>query len=167
MELLNALGINFKLLIVQATGFLILLFILKKFLFGRILAMINARTKEVKDTYEKTESDRKDAEENKIIYQKRLKEASAEADRKIQEAVKEARVIAEDIIRKANDNAVEIKAKAEAEIEFSRKQALSGVRDQVVDLTILSSSRLIEQSVSADTAKRLVDDVITEVGGLN
>lgn len=53
MDILNTLGINFKSIIIQGVGFLILLFVLKKFLFGKISAMIKARADEVKNTYEK------------------------------------------------------------------------------------------------------------------
>lgn len=166
MGLLDALGINFKLLIIQATGFILLLFILKKFLFGRIMGIIRARTEEVQATYEKTEKDRDEAEKLKTSYQARLSEANAEADRKVQDAVREAKVISNDIINESNEKASEIKSKAEMDIEFARKQALANVREQVVNLTLLTSSKLIAQSVNEETAKRLVDEVINEVGGL-
>jgi F-type H+-transporting ATPase subunit b len=48
-----------------------------------------------------------------------------------------------------------------------RKKALAEVRNQVIDLTILSSSRLIQQSMQRNTAEKLVDDVIKEVGKLS
>ena len=166
MELLDALGINFKLLIIQATGFILLLFILKKYLFGRIMGIIRARTEEVQSTYEKSEKDRDEAEKLKASYQARLSEANVEADRKVQDAVREAKAISNDIINKSNEKASEIKSKAEMDIEFARKQALANVREQVVNLAMLTSSKLIAQSVNEETAKILVDEVITEVGGL-
>jgi len=167
MELLGALGINFKLLIIQGAGFLLLLLILKKFLFGRIMGMINARTEEVKQTYEKTEKDLSDAAKLKTSYQTKLTEANAEADKKIQDAVREAKEIGDDIVNKSNQKAVEIKSKAQLDIENERKQALANVREQVINLTMLASAKLIEQSVNEDTAKRLVDEVVSDVGGLS
>lgn len=167
MELIDALGINAKLLIIQGVGFLILLFVLKKYLFGRILDLISARADEVKNTFEKTESDRQEAEKLKISYQQKLKEANVEADRKIQNAIVEAKSIADGILEKTNEAATEIKQKSEREIELTRKQALAGVRDQVVNLTMLASAKLIEQSVNEDTAKKLVDNVVAEVGGIS
>ena len=49
MDILDSLGVNFKAIIVQAVGFLILLFILKKYLFGRISAMLKERSEGVKN----------------------------------------------------------------------------------------------------------------------
>ena len=40
MDILDSLGVNFKAIIIQAVGFLILLFVLKKYLFGKISAML-------------------------------------------------------------------------------------------------------------------------------
>ena len=54
-NLLEALGVNFKMVLIQAVGFLFLLLLLKKFLFGKIKDMIKARSDEVKDTYKKSE----------------------------------------------------------------------------------------------------------------
>ena len=167
MELIEALGINAKLLIVQGVGFLILLFVLKKFLFGRILDLIHARSEEVKSTYDKTDRDRQEAEKLKLSYEQKLKDANIESGRRIEEAVKEAKSLSDEIVKKSNKAADEVKLKAEREIELSRKQALAGVRDQVVNLTMFASSKLIEQSVEESTAKKLVDEVIVEVGGIS
>ncbi|MEE8597272.1 MAG: hypothetical protein V3T09_05645, partial [bacterium] len=57
-NLLEALGVNFKMVIIQAAGFLLLLFLLKKFLFGKIKDVIKSRADEIKDTYKKSEDDR-------------------------------------------------------------------------------------------------------------
>ena len=59
------------------------------------------------------------------------------------------------------------KARAQLNIEIERKKALAEVRNQVVDLTILSTSKLIKQSTKRETAEKLVDDVITGVGNLS
>jgi F0F1-type ATP synthase membrane subunit b/b' len=50
---------------------------------------------------------------------------------------------------------------------MERKKALAEVRSQVVDLTILSTSRLIKQTTKRETAEKLVDDVIKGVGKLS
>ncbi len=56
--------------IIQAVGFLFLLLLLKKFLFGKIKDMIKARADEIKNTYKKSEDDRTEAGKLKESYQK-------------------------------------------------------------------------------------------------
>ena len=166
-NLLEALGVNFKMVLIQAVGFIFLLLLLKKFLFGKIKDMIKARSDEVKDTYKKSEDDRSEAERLKGEYQRKVIQAEEEAEGKIQAAVVKAKEISDEIVKEAHDTATSDRAKAQQGIEVERKKALAEVRNQVIDLTILSSSRLIQQTMQRNTAEKLVDDVIKEVGKLS
>ncbi len=166
-NLLEALGVNFKMVLIQAVGFIFLLLLLKKFLFGKIKDMIKARSDEIKDTYKKSEDYRSEAERLKGEYQRRVIQAEEEAEGKIQAAVVKAKEISDDIVKEAHDTATSDRTKAQQGIEVERKKALAEVRNQVIDLTILSSSKLIQQSMQRKTAESLVDDVIKEVGKLS
>ncbi len=166
-NLLEALGVNFKMVLIQAVGFLFLLLLLRKFLFGKIKDMIKARSDEVKDTYKRSEDVRSEAERLKGEYQRKVIQAEEEAEGKIQTAVVKAKEISDQIVKEAHDTATSDRVKAQQGIEVERKKALAEVRNQVIDLTILSSSRLIQQSMQRGTAEKLVDDVIKEVGKLS
>ncbi len=166
-NLLEALGVNFKMVLIQAVGFIFLLLLLKKFLFGKIKDMIKARSDEIKDTYKKSEDVKSEAERLKEEYQRKVIKAEEEAEGKIQAAVVKAKEISDQIVKEAHQTATDDRAKAQQGIEVERKKALAEVRNQVIDLTILSSSRLIQQSMQRGTAEKLVDDVIKEVGKLS
>ena len=166
MDILNSLGVNIKAIIIQAVGFLILLFILKKYLFGKISAMINERSEGVKKVYTKIENDKAEAERLKIEYQRKLSDAEAEAVKRIQDAVNEGSRISEEIVKRAKEEIELMKVKAKEGIDQERKKALAEIRNQVVTLSLLASSRLIRQSISSQTAEKLVDDFIEEIGEL-
>ena len=166
-NLLEALGVNFKMVLIQAVGFIFLLLLLKKFLFGKIKDMIKARTDEVKDTYKKSEDDRAEAERLKGEYQRKVIQAEEEAEGKIQAAVVKAKEIGDEIVQEAHQTAEDDRAKAQMGIDIERKKALAEVRNQVIELTILSSSRLIQQTMQRNTAEKLVDDVIKGVGKMS
>lgn len=166
-NLLEALGVNFKMVLIQAVGFLFLLLLLKKFLFGRIKDMIKARSDEIKDTYKKSDDVRSEAERLKGEYQRKVIQAEEEAEGKIQAAVVKANEISDEIVKEAHQTAANDRAKAQQGIEVERKKALAEVRNQVIDLTILSSTRLIQQSMQRKTAEKLVDNVIKEVGKMS
>ena len=166
-NLLEALGVNFKMVIIQAAGFLLLLFLLKKFLFGKIKDVIKARADEIKDTYKKSEDDRSEAERLKVEYQQKAVKADEAAEAKIQAAVDKAKDVRDEMLKEAQQTVADEKAKANQNIELERKKALVEVRNQVVDLTILSTSRLIKQSTKRETAEKLVDDVIKGVRTLS
>ena len=167
MDILNSLGINFKAIIIQGVGFLILLFVLKKYLFGKISAVIKERAEGVKSTYAKIENDRVEAEQLKIEYHRKLSEAETEAAKRIQEAVNEGNRVCEEIIKRAREEVELMRIKAQEGIDLERKKALADIRNQVVTLSILTSSRIIQQSISSQTAEKLVDDFIEEIGEMS
>ena len=167
MDILDSLGVNFKAIIIQAVGFLILLFILKKYLFGRISAMLKERSEGVKNEYTKIENDKVEAERLRIEYQRKLSDAETEAVKRIQEAVNEGSRVSEEIIKRAKEEIEWMKVKAQEGIDQERKKALAEIRNQVVTLSLLASSRLIRQSISVQTAEKLVDDFIEEIGELS
>lgn len=167
MDILNNLGINFKSIIIQAAGFLVLLFILKKYLFGKVSAMINERAEGVKRTYAKIENDRVEAERLKTEYHVKLSDAETEAARKIQTAIVEGQRMSEGIVKRAHEEAELVKLKAQEGIEHERKKALSDIKNQVVTLSILASSKIIQQTINQQTAKKLVDNLINEIEELS
>ncbi len=165
--LLDALGVDFKMVFIQAVGFLILLVLMKKFLFGKIKDIIKSRADEIKDTYKKSEDDRAEAERLKVEYQQKAVKADEAAEAKIQAAVDKAKEISDELMKEAQQAVADEKAKSRQNIDLERKKALAEVRNQVVELTILSTSRLIKQSTERKTAEKLVDDVIAGVGKLS
>jgi len=167
LDILDSLGVNIKSIIIQAVGFLILLFILKKYLFGKISAMLNERSEGVKNEYTKIENDKVEAERLRIEYQRKLSDAETEAVKRIQEAVNEGSRVSEEIIKRAKEEIELMKVKAKEGIDQERKKALADIRNQVVTLSILASSRIIRQSISSQTAEKLVDDFIEEIGELS
>ncbi len=166
-NLLDALGVDFKMVFIQAIGFLILLVLMKKFLFGKIKDIIKSRADEIKDTYKKSEDDRVEAARLKEEYQQKAVKADEAAEGKIQAAVVKAKDISDEMLKEAHQAVADEKAKAHLSIDMERKMALAEVRNQVIDLTILSTSRLIKQSTKRETAEKLVDDVIKGVGTLS
>ena len=166
-NLLDALGVDFKMVFIQAVGFLILLVLMKKFLFGKIKDILKARADEIKDTYKKSEDDRAEAARLKEEYQQKAVKADEAAEAKIQVAVDKAKEIGDEMLKEAHQAVAEEKSKAQLNVEMERKKALAEVRNQVVELTILSTSRLIKQSTKRETAEKLVDDVIKGVGKLS
>ena len=166
-NLLDALGVDFKMVFIQAVGFLILLVLMKKFLFGKIKDIIKSRADEIKGTYKKSEDDRAEAARLKEEYLQKAVKADEAAEAKIQAAVDKAKDVSDEMLKEAQQAVANEKARANQNIDLEMKKALAEVRNQVVDLTILSTSRLIKQSTKRETAEKLVDDVIKGVGNLS
>lgn len=167
MDILSTLGVNIKAIIIQGVGFLILLFVLKKFLFGKISAMIKERSDGIKNAYTKIDDDRVIAERLKVEYQKKISDAEAMVATKIQEAVSEGKKLSEEIFKRAQEEVEHMKVRAQESIDRERNKAIAEIRSQVVNLSIMASSRIIQQTISHQSAEKLVDDFIEEIGVLS
>ncbi len=163
-DLLEQLGLNFKLVFIQLVGFLILYVLLKKFLFGRVMEMIQKRGDEIKGAYEKNENIRGEVQALKAEYEQKLLDARKEADDVIQTAKQKAERAGQEIIEKTRQETAQIKDKGLAEIEQEKKKVISEIRGDVVSISVEIASRIVRKTISSSEAEKLVDDVIKEVG---
>ncbi|MCK5552924.1 MAG: F0F1 ATP synthase subunit B [Deltaproteobacteria bacterium] len=166
-EALTALGLNIKIVIVQALGFLILLWLMKKFLFGRIQDIMHRRREEVVEGYEKNERARQELEELKKTYEESLANIEHEALQKMDQTVKESQKLAQEILTTTRQEADEMRGRAVYDINQEKKKALAEIRDEVVNLSMQLTTKMIQKSMDKKTAGKLVDDFIGEFGGLN
>ncbi len=166
LEFFRALHVDFRLVIVQVVGFLIVLFLLKRYLFDKLLAFIEARRKEVQDTYDKSEQYNKEAANLKVEYERKVTQAEEEAEKKLTAAVKEAKALSAEIVEKSHREAEAIKLKADETLALERKKAAAEIRNQVVNLSMIATQKLVKESVGKDKAEQLVDEFIGDVEGL-
>jgi F-type H+-transporting ATPase subunit b len=164
LEILEQLGIDYRLIIVNILGFLILVWILKKFLYGPITQMIANRGEEIRSTYETAESEKATMEQLRKDYEKRLENIESEAHEKIQAAIKEAHGIRDEIIADARTRSEDILKRGEEELGREREKTVAALRDDVADLVVSASSNLLERSMDDAAHRKLIDDFISSVG---
>lgn len=154
------LGIEPNLLLVMAVGFLIVYFILKKFAFGPVSQMFEERAKTIQRQLEEAEQKRVAMEKMRDDYEQRIAQIEEEARARIAEAVKEAQAARDEMLAQAREQAERIVARGKEEIEREKNKALVEIRDQVVDLAILTASKIIERELDEHAHRELIDDVI-------
>lgn len=167
MELLAPLGLNFKLVGIQLFGFIILFFLLKKFLWGRVLDMIQQRGDEIRKAYEENEKARDAAHELKAEYERKLQEAKQEAEAIVQKAVDRAEKAGQEVIEKTRQESDQIKERGLAEIEQEKSRVLSEIRTDVVELSMEIAKEVIEKTVDRKAAEELTDNAIKKLGGVS
>jgi len=149
--------------VVNIIGFLILVALLKKYLYRPIMEIIESRQKEVADTYSAAERERDAMEELRRDYEKRLSGIEAEAREKIQAAIKEAQAARDEIIADARERAEALLRRGEEELAREREKAIVELREEVANLIISASSKLIEKEMNDDAHRRLVDEFISNL----
>ena len=161
---MEALGIDFKFILIQAIGFLCLVAILVKFAFGPILRLLESRQKHIQGNIDEAQSRRDEMVRLQHDYEDRLAKIEDEARDKIQAAVRDAQAARDEIVAKAKADSDAIVARGREEIEQEKRKALIEMRDQVAELAIGAASRVVKTNLDGPNHARLIDDVIAGLG---
>lgn len=163
---MEGLGINLGYLVSQIVNFVLLLIILRVFLYKPIVTMLDRRRENIKTDLEEAEGARSEAEAARQEYEKQLEEAREERRSIVAQATEQAEKMREDILAKARAEAQEVVVKTEEEMEALRRQTLVGAQDQIVDLAVAAAGKVVGESLDEQAHRRLIQEFIAEVGDL-
>ncbi len=151
-------------LLTHIAGFLIALWILKRYAWGPVLKMLDDRRNTIDGDLRSAQRTREDAKKDHEELRRQLKEIDATARAKTLEAINEARQIAAEIKEGARKDGKELLERARQEIEREKVKAQVELKDTVVNLAIGGAEKLLSERMDEERNKRLVLDFIDSVG---
>lgn len=143
---------------------LILLLLLKKFLFKPVNNILQKRQDEVDEMYKSATEDKNAAHQMREDYEKRLSDAKNEANEILKTATRKAVLKEEEIITDANNQASKIIERAHGQIELEKSSAFAELRDEVSELSVMIASKVLERDISESDHKEMIDKIISEMG---
>jgi len=143
---------------------LILCFFFKKFLFARVMAVLEKRQQEVEGIYEAANADRDQAAQLKQDYDLRMQGARAEADQLVKKAVESANLRSEAILKDAEDQVGGMKRRAESEIEQEKIKAIAMVKKEMSGMAVDIAEQMVSREIKAEDYDKLVDEFIRNAG---
>lgn len=150
MDILNQFGIKPILLAAQVVNFLILLFILKKFLYKPILKVLDERKKRIADSLKNAEEIEKRLLLTQQEREKILDEADKSAQKMLDETKKEIEILRTEMMQQAKGQADDIILKshnqAQAEIEKMKQELMENIADIVAKGMEKVTGKLINKS---------------------
>ena len=143
--------------------FLIVLAILAKFAFPKILGAVEAREKHLEELAEAAERDRAEAAALVEEHRRLVDETRG----KVQEALTEARSTAEGMRKELMDDARrehdELLARGRAELAHERAGMLEQVRRDAVEVAMKAAERLVRRNLDAADNRRLVEEYLAQL----
>jgi len=164
-EILNL--INLPVLISSLIGFVILWWVLAKFLWKPVLNIIDERRESIEQAFQEVDDAREDVEKLKADYEEHLSKINAEAQVKVQEAVEKGQQIAAEIRADAEAQREKLLAKTQEDIAREKDKALAEMRNAAIDLSFSISRRVMQEGLDRETHDRLVQGFIDEIKELN
>ena len=142
----------------------ILVALLRIFLWKPVLGIIEKRQKAIQDDLDSAAKTNQEAQAVKAEYEASLTGARQESAALVSEARDRAGEQADAILAQANADAEAIREKARADALSEKERVLSEARGEVADLALLATAKLLG-SVDEETDRRLLDDWLAEMGG--
>jgi F-type H+-transporting ATPase subunit b len=162
---LDALGINGFFLLAQIINFLLIMMLLRMFLYEPVLNMLQERREKIRESLSAAETARAEANAKTAENEKIIADARRDAQKIINQAQETAKRREADILASAQKEAAAIKERAQTEIEYSRQQVMTSVREQVAQLSLAIARKTIGASLVDKRAHaRIVNEVLAEVG---
>ena len=143
---------------------LVLYFILRKLLFGRVNAVLEQRAALVKEELSSAEQKNQQAQALQAEYEGKLTDARQEAAKIVADAQNRAQRAYESKLASAAADAKRVRAEAEAQISSEREAMLRGARNEVASLALLAAAKVAQKSMSSADDQALVDAFLAEVG---
>ena len=169
MEALRPLGIDPALMIAYLINFVLLLFLLRLFLYRPILKMLAERRQRIQESLEEADRVRQEAEVQRSQYQHELEEARKTSQDAASRAAQETERRRDDILAEARKDAEQVREQALQQIEVERQQAMAEMQHQVADLAIELARKVVGETVAVDeqAQRKLIQQFLQEAGDLS
>lgn len=154
---------DYGVLALTVCNFLLLVYLLKKFAWNRIIGALESREQQIAQDKLQAQQAREAAEKIKSELDEKLAQIADEAAKKMAEAVKMGETQKEQLLAAAKEQSERLVEQAKAQIEAEKNKALSDVRGEIARVSVLAASKVIEQQLNEDAAKAVVDRVLAEV----
>ena len=156
-------GLEIGQIVTQIIGFLIAVFLLKKFAWKPLLSILEERRSKIKSEFDNIDKEKKKVEDLLSDYQTKLKEIDSLARVKIQEAAREGQKMANEIKENARKESKDILTKARDEIQRDVDKAKVQLKNDLVNMTMRVAEKLIRERLDEEKDKKLIAEFIDSV----
>ena len=143
--------------------FLVLLFLLKRFAWGPLLAALDERQAGIRKSLEDADRARKELDQVREQSEAIIGKARTDADGIVSDARADGAQLREDLRRQAQQEAQAIVQNAERRIQQERDRALQQIRQEAVDVSLMIASKLIRRNLTAEDNASLIDEALKQV----
>ncbi len=163
MQFFSSFGVDVFKLAFQVVNFLLILWLLNRFAFRRILGMLDERRNKIAKGLEDAESAARDRELALAEREAAVAEARKEAQAMIARATKIAEDSRAEIVAQAREEAEKVGARAREEIVAEKERAMLELRSHVADLALAAAGKLVRSEMDSASQRRMVEQFLSEL----
>jgi F-type H+-transporting ATPase subunit b len=160
---LEQLGLNLGFILVYLFNFLIMLVVLRVWVYKPILGLLDKRRQNIAQGLE----DARVAAEARASAEKEaakiVADAQAEASKIVREANERAQNVAKEVKTEAETEAAKVREASLAETEVERNRILGDLRGQVAALSIAATQKLVGEALDEKRQRALLDEFFSGI----
>tara|TARA_Y100000310_G_scaffold335775_1_gene418653 strand:+ start:2540 stop:3046 length:507 start_codon:yes stop_codon:yes gene_type:complete len=159
-DFFNNLGIDLKLLAAQAINFLLVLWLLNRFVFKRILGFLEKRKEGIAKGLELTTKAKREMERIREARKRALQEVKLQANTVLTETRKQASEKERETIAAAKESAQNLLLKTKQEAARQKQDTVKEAEEEIQKRSVLLAERVLERTLSAQDEKRMEKEVV-------
>jgi F-type H+-transporting ATPase subunit b len=144
---------NFAVLVI------VLVFLLRK----PLSQALRSRITVIKDQLEDLEARKDEAERKLAEYNEKLAQLEQEAEKIVEDYVKQGNEAKERIMKEAEASAEKLKAQARRNIEHEFERAKLALQEEIFETSLRKAEEIIKNKISDDDQDRIVDEYLKKV----
>ncbi len=148
-------------------SFLIVFFVLSKFAWPAITGMLDQRAENIRESLERAEQAKIDAERMLEEYKVQLAEARKEANNILTQAKQAADTTISEASARAQADAEALIDKARAAIEGEKRAAIADLQASVADISVSVAGKLIGSELNQADHEAIIAKYLAESGSIN
>jgi F-type H+-transporting ATPase subunit b len=156
-------NIQLGVIVTQILGFLIVLFVLRKYAWGPVLGLLEARREKIRQSFEDIEAQKAEIAKLKAQYEAELKTIEAQARQRMNEAVTEGQKLAADIEASARERSRQELEKLKGDVEREYQGARVRFKEEMVTIALGAAERMVRDSLDRQKQSKLVEDFLTDL----
>lgn len=158
----SALGINWQGFLFQLITFVLVLLLLRKFVYGKLVETLEARRLAVVESLDNAQKAAKDLEATSQKTAELLKKAQMDAAEIVATAQREASKAIEDATTKATKKADHVLEQAQARIDSDIAAAREGLRGEMIDLITKATEKVLQKKIDASTDAAIIKKALED-----
>ena len=162
-ETADTFGWNWKLFLSQVISFCIVAFLLRRFAYKPILAVLEDRRRKIEEGQLNAEKIRKELAEAEKRYQEIVAKANADAQRMIDEARESSAHVAERKQQEAIAAAEQILAKAKEAAALEHERQMQTLKRELGRLVVDTTAKVTGKVLTPEDQKRLQEEAVRQV----
>lgn len=156
--------VNPGVLIAQICNLFIQLLIFKHFFLDKVKAILDQRREAADRQIADAQAAKDEALSIKNTYEENMRQAKAKADDLLTNAQKTATARSEEIIRQAQQQASQMRAKASSDIEQEKKKAVNDAKNEISGLAMAIAGKVVARELNESDHTQLIDHFLDELG---